>query len=164
MAATTTPLISQQLKEIIGDFSQYKFAAGDGFVWSSSKNLITYTTPSAIEDIYTLLHEIAHAELGHQAYSLDIELIKQEVAAWEYARKMLAPRYGLAIEDDHIQDHIDSYRLWLHQRSRCPGCGQNGAQPTTNTYSCSNCRCLWQVNDARLCRLRRVRLQDQNRL
>jgi hypothetical protein len=141
------------------DFPSYTFVKGDIFGWSPSHKQISHPLIAAESDIWTLLHEIAHAELGHHDYQLDIELIDQETAAWEYARAVLAPRFDQQIQDPHIQDHLDSYRIWIHQRSRCPECDQNGFQTTQNTYSCNNCRCSWRVNDARGCALRRIRLR-----
>ena len=138
----------------------YHFALSDDFKWSPDTSTIYHPKITTPEDMWSLLHELAHAELGHTTYDLDIELVSHEADAWHFAATRLAPAYNLVIDDDHIQDHLDTYRLWLNQRSTCPNCGQNGLQ-TKNTYSCVNCRCLWRANDARLCNLRRIRLQDQ---
>lgn len=148
-------------KKIITDFSRYTFAKGEDFHWSPEKRTVFYPHLNHIEDIWSLLHEVAHGELGHQSYGLDIELISLEVAAWEHASKQLAPHYGISVDEDYLQDHLDTYRQWLHARSTCPECGQNGLQ-TKNTYSCLNCRCLWRANEARMCSLRRIRLQAQD--
>ena len=153
---------SSLLKQIQRDFAAYTFVQGDNFVWSPQRRTITFCAPEALSDIWTLLHEIAHAELNHSIYNLDIDLISREAEAWEHARSVIASRYGLAIDPDHIEDHLDSYRHWLHERSKCPACAQNGFQVTKNTYRCHNCRCLWRVNEARMCALRRVRLPSQS--
>lgn len=160
MAVTITP--STLLEQIKNDFPLYNFVAGDDYRWSARHQQITFRDIIDIEDIGTLLHELGHAEQQHDSYQLDIELIRLEREAWAYAQKILAPRYGLKIDSDFVEDHLDTYRIWLHQRSKCPQCGLNGFQTTKNTYSCNNCRCLWRVNEARMCRLRRVKLQDQN--
>lgn len=157
-AATAMPQLTSLLKQIINDHTQFGFVLGDDFVWSPDGRQIMYKKPAHLADIWTLLHEVAHAKLGHTSYDLDIELVTREVEAWEHARVSLAPLYGLHIDPDHIEDHLDTYRLWLHERSRCPNCRQNGLQTTKNTYSCNNCRCLWRVNEARICRLKRTRL------
>lgn len=151
------------LKQIRDDHAQFGFVLGDDFIWSPDTLKITYRDPRSPEDLWTLLHEVAHAKLGHHAYALDIELITKEVEAWELASNVLAPRYDLQIDQDHIEDHLDTYRAWLHERSRCPQCQQNGFQATKNTYSCNNCRCLWRANEARICRLRRTKLPSRDR-
>lgn len=153
---------SSLLKQVQRDFAGYGFAQGEDFMWSPQSGVITFRAPRDISDIWTLLHEIAHAELNHSTYNLDIELINRETEAWEQARSVLASRYGLIIDSGHIEDHLDTYRLWLHERSKCPVCAQNGFQETKNTYRCSNCRCLWRVNEARICALRRTRLPSQS--
>lgn len=133
-------------------------------MWSPDTRQITFRPPADLSDIWTLMHEIAHAELGHSSYELDIELVSLEVEAWEHAKNVLAPRYDIQIGEDHAEDHLDTYRYWLNERSRCPQCGQNGFQATKNTYRCNNCRCLWRVNEARICRLKRTRLPSQNQI
>lgn len=162
MAATTMQSLSLLLKRIQQDNAAYGFVLADDFVWSPRNRTISYKAPQSPADIWTLLHELGHAHLHHKAYKHDVELIRCEVAAWEYARTTLAPQYGLAIDEEHIQDHLDTYRFWLHERSRCPNCNQNGFQQTKNTYSCYNCKCLWRVNEARICRLKRTKLLSRD--
>lgn len=130
-------------------------------MWSPDTRTILYRRIEQIEDIWSLLHEIAHAELGHRTFDPDIELVSHEAVAWEHARTVLAPRFNLVIDDGHIQDNLDTYRNWMFARSLCPTCGQTGLQ-TQNTYSCINCRCSWRANEARLCALRRLRLLAQS--
>jgi hypothetical protein len=163
MVVTTMPPIKTIASKLRLEFNDYKFVEGEVFTWYPTEKQITHPVISSPEDIWSLLHEIAHAELDHKQFSLDIQLIDQEVAAWEHARKVLAPNFKQIISDDHIQDHLDTYRLWLHNRSRCPECDQNGLQTTQNTYNCVNCRCSWRVNDARGCALRRVKLRVLDR-
>lgn len=160
MAVTIMRYINKLSSKIISHFNTYRFEQGADFRWSPSRQTIFYPKLQIIEDICSLLHETAHAELRHNDYISDLELVGQEARAWEYAKVTLAPKFDIAIDDDYIADHLDTYRLWLYERSKCPDCGQNGLQ-TQNTYQCLNCRCLWRANEARLCSLRRIRLQDQ---
>ncbi len=158
MAVTTTPRIAPLVKRITASTLAHKFVADVDFWWSAKNNTVYYGPMRHLSDVWTLLHEIAHAELGHSVYDSDIELIRQEAAAWEHAKRLIAPRFDLDIATSHIEDALDTYRRWLHERSRCPECEQNGIQATQNTYNCINCRCSWRVNDARGCALRRVKL------
>jgi len=159
MAVTSTPTISKTASNIKADYPGVKFKLGSNFYWSSKTNTVTHAPLIKPSDLWLLLHELAHAELKHTSYKHDVELVKYEVSAWQLA-KTLALRYQTQIDEDFIEDSLDTYRLWLHQRSLCPQCMQTGLQQNQNTYSCLNCRCSWRVNDARLCGFRRKTLSN----
>jgi hypothetical protein len=108
-------------------------------------------------DQATLLHELGHALARHHDFSKDIDLLKMEREAWTKA-EALAPDYEVAISEETIEEALDSYRDWLHARSRCPNCSQTGIQYDENTYHCLLCHLDWRVNDARQCGLRRYKL------
>jgi hypothetical protein len=153
--------LNSLLKRIQHDNTAFGFVLGEDFMWSPSSRTIAYQSPQSPDDIWTLLHELGHAQLGHSSYEHDVELVRYEVAAWERAKE-LAKQYGIAIDETHIEDYLDTYRFWLHERSTCPTCGHNGLQQTKNTYSCFNCKCLWRVNEARVCRLKRTKLLSRD--
>jgi hypothetical protein len=79
-----------------------------------------------------------------------------ERAAWEKAGE-LAPTYEVTIQPDLVEQQLDTYRDWLHDRSVCPNCEANGVQTDVNHYRCLTCDDTWRVNDARRCALRRYR-------
>ncbi len=153
--------ITKQYNDIRAGFGQYTFVMGDSFKWSPANQTISSPNPVEQADLWDLLHEIAHGELKHAGYSLDVELVAHEAAAWEYALKVLAPQFSIIIDSAHVEDSLDTYREWLYKRSLCPDCSQTGLQ-TKNTYSCINCRCLWRANEARICGLRRIRLPNRS--
>ena len=162
MDADSTPNNILLAKQLIQDFSdRITFQKGDDFVWSPQEKTIYYTSITSSENLWALMHEIGHAVLEHRGYSFDIQLLTIEAAAWQYAQEILASRYAIIIEPEHIQLTLDNYRDWLHQRSTCPNCRHNGIQTKANTYSCFNCRCLWRVNDARKKGLKRVKITQQ---
>ena len=148
--------IDELLLLVRRDFPDYTVAAGDDFSWAPAAKTITVDTKH--NSPAQLLHEVAHAELGHQTFSRDIQLIEMEREAWEYCTKVLAPRYdvSLTMDDDVVQESLDSYRSWLTSRSSCPHCGAIGLQKAKDTYSCMHCHVQWQVNEARTCRLIRT--------
>lgn len=126
---------------------------GEAFRWSPLENTITYrdaAKPTSL-DKWALLHEAGHALLGHASYSSDVELLLMEVAAWEKA-EALARELHVAIDPDHIQDCLDTYRDWLHQRSTCPVCITTSLQINSTTYRCHNCTTEWHVTPSRFCR------------
>ena len=145
---------------ILNEFPELTFKQADQFYWSSIDNIVAHKPIQTPTDLWLLLHEIAHFELGHTDYEFDAHLAKYEALAWNHAILALAPRYNLEIDPNIIEDSLDTYRAWLHNRSLCPNCQQTGLQQNKNTYSCLNCRCSWRVNEARLCGLRRKTLDS----
>lgn len=145
---------SPSISSIIAAFPAIQFHIGDEFRWVPAETTIYYneTDPRAIE---RLLHEIAHAELGHQSYDRDIELIALERDAWNYAKITLAPQLNTAIDANTIEDDLDTYRDWLHARSTCPVCSATGIQTSAGPYRCIACQATWRVNHAIGCQLRR---------
>lgn len=152
MPAAPTPMhdLLIQLKQ---DFTNITFTKGDSFYWSPETRTITYAILSTQPDIaiWSLLHEVAHADLGHNNYYSDFELMQLEVAAWQQARR-IAKRYNVQIDGEHIQDCLDTYRDWLHRRSTCPTCSTVSVQKDPNTYGCFNCGTEWHVSNSRFCR------------
>lgn len=85
-----------------------------------------------------MLHEVGHARLKHQTYTVDVDRLKMERAAWEEARE-LCLKYGVEYDEDFVEAALDSYRDWLHQRSKCPQCGVTRFQDGRGKYVCPNC-------------------------
>lgn len=144
------------LEHLQQDFSHITFLKDKTFRWSFHKQTVFYnlSLPYAAQ---MLLHETAHGILRHKDYNLDVQLIKKELAAWEYAQETLAPQYGITLTTEYIEESLDSYRQWLHARSTCPECHIAAFQTKTGTYACVACGCQWRANDARKLRLRRLR-------
>ncbi|HTE21867.1 MAG TPA: hypothetical protein VK674_02395 [Candidatus Limnocylindria bacterium] len=140
-----------KLKKILPD--GVSFEAGEAFSWSPKQARIIYKVDHKNEpqDLWALLHEASHALLGHQNYHRDIELLLLEVAAWQKAQD-LAKQFDIQISEDHIQDCLDTYRDWLHQRATCPRCSTVSLQVSATEYSCHNCHALWGVSASRFCR------------
>lgn len=61
-----------------------------------------------------------------------------ERQAWTKARE-LAAIYKVKIDEDLIQEELDTYREWLHQKSRCPKCGLTRFQTPDKVYHCPKC-------------------------
>lgn len=152
-----SPSLLQHLKK---DFSGLSFKAGTGFSWSASKATVTYKASllTTNDGTWALLHELGHAELEHSKYDDDFTLLTLEVAAWRQAR-IIGQRYGIKIDDEHIQDCLDTYRDWLHARAKCPVCGVVSLQGKNYVYSCHNCKTSWKVPHSQLCRVKRTVLK-----
>jgi predicted RNA-binding Zn-ribbon protein involved in translation (DUF1610 family) len=143
--------------QIAQDYPQFKFQPGTQEHWSPRTNTITYNDSEPAQELrHGLLHELAHALLDHNNYRSDFELLKMEVEAWALAASM-AKKYRIRLDDEHIQDCLDTYRDWLHRRSQCPTCGMHVLQTDANTYKCFNCGASWRVSARRFARPYRLK-------
>ena len=140
----------EYLQQLLPDVT---FQSGDTFCWSPKSRTITYPVDALTHEdgVWALVHEAGHALLEHRQYQTDFELVTMEVAAWEKAKEV-AHELSVAIDPDHIQDCLDTYRDWLHRRSTCPTCGSVSLQRTDTSYACHNCPAQWHVSAARFCR------------
>ncbi len=150
-------ILRRQPMEIIetlsNKFPQFSYHEGHSFLWSPETYEIFYDLrkPSPSQT-WSLLHETGHALLEHNYYDTDLELIKLEVAAWEKAKE-IASELHISIDEDHIQDCLDTYRDWLYRRSICPKCSTKCLQQEKiEYYHCFNCHTIWKVTPSRFCR------------
>ncbi len=150
-------LPAKLLEQIKRDYPTIHFKPGDEFRWSAEQQTIFYTS-STEEPVWTLLHELGHMIRQHNSYRSDTALVQMEVEAWTTAQG-LADNYGIIIDEDYVQDCIDSYRQWRHERSTCPTCQQTGLETSTGQYHCVNCADTWQVTPSRFCRVYRKQLR-----
>lgn len=149
-------MLSDILPKVKRDFPEIKFNQGTEFVWLPKAKTIHFASLNSTTDIAHLLHEIGHSQLNHLTYASDISLLEMERDAWHYAINQLAPRYNisLSINDSVVQDSLDSYREWLHDRASCPQCNAVGLQSGAS-YRCLVCDARWTANQAKQCRLYR---------
>lgn len=155
MAATKPLSISSIRSYIARELPDITLTEGTNFLWNPSKRSIEYNS-SDENYVISLLHELGHAQLQHADYSQDITLVTMEAQAWQRA-KIIAQSLGSDISDELIQADLDTYRDWMHARSVCPDCSQNGVQIASREYTCPICHTKWHVNEARNCRLRRYK-------
>lgn len=127
-------------------------------LWSPSRKTV-YINPDEDQPDWILLHELGHALLNHQEFNKDIELLAIERDAWNYAKSELAPKFKIQIDQDFIEDHLDSYRDWLHTKSTCPTCRANGVEIAKNQYFCPICNTKWKTNIATQTQPRRYKLK-----
>lgn len=141
------------LKSLTERFPTLRYTAGKQFCWSPESQEIFYKTDAkGSTDTWSLLHETGHALLNHRIYQADYELLQMELAAWQRAKE-LAVELDVTINDDHIQDCLDTYREWLYQRSMCPNCRTQSMQESDfRHYRCFNCHAVWKVSTNRFTR------------
>ncbi len=149
----TTIDLETLLAHTAKDYPSLTFIESAHFSWHAGRKRVSFKKAgkNAEHNMWALLHELGHALLGHADYRYDIELLQMEVAAWEKGHE-LAEHYGLRIDEDHIQDCLDSYRDWLHLRATCPACYSRALQASPSRYKCFNCQTEWHITRSRLCR------------
>lgn len=144
------------LSDLKCSFPDINFSNSGFFSWSPATSTVHYSNEMNQESAWSLIHEVAHAKLQHKGYKSDIELVKIESATWDVA-ETIAKQYDVAIDKNHIQNCLDTYRDWLYKRSLCPVCDSSGVQDEGN-YRCINCTSSWAVTTSKFCRPYRLRI------
>ncbi|MDB5175368.1 MAG: hypothetical protein JWM81_226 [Candidatus Saccharibacteria bacterium] len=141
------------LAQLRAAFPQLTYTKGTQFCWSPENREVIYRqTASGVKSQWSLLHETGHALLEHNSYEADFELIRMELAAWNKAQE-IAQSLHMEIDEEHIQDCLDTYRDWLYKRSICPSCNTKCLQQDDFVhYRCFNCHTNWRVSPSRFCR------------
>lgn len=150
------PKTSSLINRLYEDFPHIAFKEGSPSRWSKDQSTIYYD-PQVSHIEWIILHELGHAHLNHTNYQRDIQLLAMERDAWEYA-STLAPRYNLQIAVDFIEDHLDSYRDWLHKKSTCPNCTITGLEVSKQKYRCPACQNEWKTNPGTQSRIYRQKI------
>jgi NADH pyrophosphatase NudC (nudix superfamily) len=150
--------MQELIDTLAAKFPKLRFTPGQQFYWSPETGEIFYEAKArGKQATWSLLHETGHALSGHISYQADFELLRLEIDAWERARQ-IAAELGVTIDEDHIQNSLDTYRDWLHKRSICPSCGTKCLQQGDFVhYRCFNCHIVWKVTASRFCRAYRRR-------
>lgn len=126
----------EQLKK---DYPDFKFREGRKFAFRPPRTIILGPEEPGAELL--LLHEVGHAISQHRDFDVDIKRLKMEVEAWEKARE-LAVIYGVEFDEEMMEMELDTYRDWLHQKSRCPACGLTRFETPDGQYHCPKCENL----------------------
>ena len=133
--------IKSLINRLRADFPGLVFERGDGF-WFCPPGTVYYCEGFLglpMDKIALLtLHEVAHGLLKHKDYADDVQLLKMEREAWERARG-LCLEYGVEWDEEFMEERLDSYRGWLHERSLCPICQVSGYQDVRLKYHCPVC-------------------------
>ena len=124
------------LSQLKHDYPELRFIDGKKYAFRPPRTIILESKDSRND--YLLLHEVAHAICKHIFFKTDVERLRMESEAWEKAKE-LALRYNVKIDEDLIQDELDTYRNWLHRKSRCPNCGLTRFQTSDGQYHCPQC-------------------------
>lgn len=134
------------LAKIKSDYPSLRFVSGRKFAYRPPRTIVfpdgfeeaSFDVSSDTPEALLLMHELGHALCHHRSFKTEVGRLKMEVEAWEKARE-LCPTYGVFVDDELIETELDSYRDWLHQKSRCPECGLTRFQTPDGNFHCPRC-------------------------
>jgi len=156
VASQPSQTLSTLLPQLRAKLPTVRFKPDDNFRWNPADKQLHYIADDThYGSLVMLLHETGHALADHRFFSNDIDLLRKEVEAWSQARE-LATELGFAIDEDIVENCLDSYRHWLDKRSTCPNCSASGYQDVDQTYRCFNCASRWRVSTDQTTRVCRV--------
>ncbi len=118
------------------DYPDLRFVRGRKYAFRPPRTIVM--GPSETGEEMLLLHELGHALSGHRSYTTDVRRLKMEAEAWAKAKE-LAVKYGVSFDEEEIEEELDTYRDWLHKKSRCPVCGLTRFQSSDGVYHCPRC-------------------------
>lgn len=122
------------LAKIKSNYPSLRFVSGKRFAFRPPKTIVV--EPDG--EVLLLLHEVGHALIGKYDFKTEVERLKIEVLAWEKAKE-LCGQYGVFIDEELIESELDTYRDFLHQKSRCPDCGLTRFQTPDGIWHCPRC-------------------------
>ena len=134
MAVTLS--LAQLKKQLKLDFPEFNFKDGPKFLWRPPKTIVF--GPAEENDYLLALHELGHALSGHTSFDTDIRRLKIESEAWNKARD-LCQKYNIEYDEDFAEAQLDTYRNWLHTKSKCKTCGLTCYQTPNGKYHCPHC-------------------------
>ena len=135
------------LVEVSHEFPQFSWRLSNRFKFKPEKT-IYIDVKTAYPPLYfslQTLHELGHALCKHKDYITDVRRLKMESEAWEKARELIsshkkwASQYGIFYDEEFAEGELDSYRDWLHARSKCKKCGLTRYQKKTGEWVCPRC-------------------------
>lgn len=135
LSSTTS---SAFLAQVSSDYPQFNFRASARFRFRPP--LTIYYDPS--EDAHfalLLLHELAHALLGHFSFASLAERLQCERDAWQKTAQ-LCKQYRLPYDPVYAEANLDTYRDWLYQKTRCKTCGSTCLELDHNRLFCPFCQ------------------------
>ena len=137
------PSLKKLVAKISADYPKLQLAPGERFQFSPPSTLYYDPNSTKKRADLLLLHELGHYLIQKTDYSSDIELVEIESQAWAKACALCSD-YDIKYDEDFAEDHLDSYRDWLHLTSLCKNCNLAGYQDSALLYHCPLCGTTWE--------------------
>ncbi len=134
------------LLELKDEYPEFSWRLGGRFKYKPEKTIFIDGIEPIPMPYFALLtlHELGHALSHHIDYKTDVERLRIESEAWQRAKHELEAHskwqaYGIEYDEDFVEGELDSYRDWLHQKSKCKKCGLTRYQTVDGIYHCPGC-------------------------
>ena len=134
------PIYHDFILKLTSDFPDFTFKTGKKFAFRPPKTI--FLGPPQPNYALQTLHELAHALCGHKDYTTSVSRLKLEREAWERARSLFKTYRNLSPDswgEDFVEDSLDTYRDWLHQKTLCKTCGLTCFESDDGTLHCPRC-------------------------
>lgn len=118
-------------------YSDFTFKSGRKFLFRPPKSIFYLESNENFR--FLLLHELAHALLGHFSFSRSLERLEIERDAWEKTRE-LCELHNVAFDESLAEAELDTYRDWVHQKTLCKTCGQTCLEVSSESLFCPFCQ------------------------
>ena len=132
---------SRVLQELQARYPEVRWVVGKRFSFRPPRTIQLGEPQSHY--VQLVLHELGHCLAGHRDFRTDIGRLQLEREAWERAhavwRELHLEEQGIEWDADFVEAELDTYRDWLHVRSRCPRCGATRFQTIDGVYHCPFC-------------------------
>lgn len=126
------------------DFPDFHFTYGKRFSFRPPKTIVIGPDEGTKTPLL-IFHELGHALSGQYIYKTAIERLKIESLAWNEGKKayekcLTSGRYSLPPWDEEfVEENLDTYRDWLHAKSKCKTCGLTMYQGADKKWLCPFC-------------------------
>lgn len=125
------------LDAIKRDYPEFTFRPGSKFLFRPKKSIHYLEADENFRLL--LLHELAHALLGHFSYEKSLERLQIERDAWEKTRE-LCKKHSIAFDESIAETELDTYRDWVHQKTLCKTCGLTCLEVSPESLYCPFCQ------------------------
>jgi len=125
------------LKMLKTTYPDFSFKPGHKFVFRPKKTICYIEANDNFRML--LLHELAHAILGHFSFDRSLERLEIERDAWEKTRELCAI-YDVPFDENLAESELNSYRDWVHQKTLCKTCGLTCLEVSSESLYCPSCQ------------------------
>ena len=125
------------LKMIIEAYPNLTFKPGRKFLFRPPKSIHYLETDENFR--FLLLHELAHALLGHYTFDRSLERLQIERDAWAKTRELCC-LYSIPFDDNLAEAELNTYRDWVHQKTLCKHCGLSCLEVSSESLYCPSCQ------------------------
>ena len=127
------------LESLKSSYPDFSFRPGRKFLFRPPKSI--YYLEDNENFRFLLLHELAHALLGHFSFDTSLERLKLERDAWEKTR-VLCSELSVPFLDSLAEAELNTYRDWHHQKTLCKTCGLSCLEVSSESLYCPFCQKL----------------------